>query len=214
MGSDASKAMHEEVILLLPWYVNGTLSASERGKVQAHLDTCSDCRDEVSFCTDMMASVQQQGPTPILPATTATQILDGARQNVASNARWPRQRTWGIAAGLGLFALLMVIELAPDNSNESENQSFEAATSSTALETVDYVLQLRFADGVSTDERMAVIDELGGGDLVIVAGRPQVRIVVSLPPKSLAELELHTAEIELRREIESAEFVALQIPVR
>jgi anti-sigma factor RsiW len=34
---------------LLPWYVNGTLGADERAKVEAHLAGCSDCQAELTF---------------------------------------------------------------------------------------------------------------------------------------------------------------------
>ena len=34
---------------LLPWYVNGTLSAAERAKVEAHLASCADCQEELKF---------------------------------------------------------------------------------------------------------------------------------------------------------------------
>lgn len=38
---------HEEAATLLPWYVNGTLAPGERARVQAHLDRCAACRDEL-----------------------------------------------------------------------------------------------------------------------------------------------------------------------
>ena len=34
---------------LLPWYVNGTLSAAEQAKVEAHLGGCADCQAELAF---------------------------------------------------------------------------------------------------------------------------------------------------------------------
>lgn len=40
---------HETVLQLLPWYVNGTLSKSESGRVEAHLAECAECRDELEF---------------------------------------------------------------------------------------------------------------------------------------------------------------------
>ncbi|MGY6215857.1 zf-HC2 domain-containing protein [Methylolobus aquaticus] len=41
-------ARHEEVLLLLPWYANGSLSAAEHLAVDQHLGTCDDCRKELA----------------------------------------------------------------------------------------------------------------------------------------------------------------------
>ncbi len=38
---------HRELQSLLPWYVVGRLEASERSRVEAHLELCSLCRDEL-----------------------------------------------------------------------------------------------------------------------------------------------------------------------
>lgn len=39
---------HEQVLLLLPWYVNDTLDAGERARVEAHLADCEACRKDVA----------------------------------------------------------------------------------------------------------------------------------------------------------------------
>ena len=40
---------HQEVEELLPWYVTGQLEAAEREKVEAHLNVCAACREELQF---------------------------------------------------------------------------------------------------------------------------------------------------------------------
>lgn len=39
---------HEAVQQLLPWFVNGTLSADETACVDAHLGECAECRDDLA----------------------------------------------------------------------------------------------------------------------------------------------------------------------
>ncbi len=214
MTNDTSRAIHAEVKRLLPWHVNGTLGAADSDQVLDHLESCADCREAVSLCTDMQASVRQEGPAAILPTTTAAQIIDGDKTRDPRGVPWTRPQNWGIAAALALVALLALGTLGPDMSSETRNQRFDAATASGHLQTMDYVLELRFADGVSVDERKLIIAGLGGSNPVMSADQTHVKIVVRLPPKSLQELEQYAVEVQSRREILSAEIVALQLPVR
>jgi hypothetical protein len=38
---------HPEIFELIPWYVNGTINAIDRQKLDTHLPTCAACRDEM-----------------------------------------------------------------------------------------------------------------------------------------------------------------------
>lgn len=214
MSSSASKSMHSDVRMLLPWYANSTLSEVECEKVRLHLGSCVECREELSSCADIMESVRQQEATPILPATTAAQVLDRSQQHVAGRSGRSRQLMWGLAAAAGLVAVVIMSGatlLAPSASN---NQRFETATAVATVESMGYVLELQFVDGLSNDDRLAIIDELGGKDAMMAAEYTFFRIVLNLPPKSLDELERYASAIESRSEIRSAEFVALQLPMR
>jgi anti-sigma factor RsiW len=39
---------HDAVRQLLPWHVNGTLTAEENGRVEAHLSQCEECRGDLA----------------------------------------------------------------------------------------------------------------------------------------------------------------------
>ena len=125
--------------------------------------------------------------------------------------RWQR---WSIAATMGVVVLLTVWSLGPGVATVNTNQQFDVATTSGRLDTMDYVLELRFAADVSVDDRQSIIEDLGGSSVTITADETNFNIVVRLPPKSLHELKQYAAEIQSRREISSAEIVALQLPVR
>ena len=45
-GNVESGDVHQEILELLPWYLNGTLEASERDQVEHHLQSCSSCQRE------------------------------------------------------------------------------------------------------------------------------------------------------------------------
>lgn len=214
-----TNAAHAEITTLLPWYVNGTLGAADRDRVLEHLSSCSECHEDVFLCIDMQASVQQAGPTPILPATTGAEVLDARKIRGAGKARWSRAQSWSAAAAVALAAVLSVSALMSgiDGGSTDQplpNQQFTTATAPSTLPTVDYVLELQFAAGLSLDERRLVIAGISGGDTAIAADQTQIRIVVRLAPKSLQELEQYAADIQSRREVVSAEIIALQLPLR
>lgn len=58
---------HQEIIELLPWYVNATLSQAEREIVETHLHGCAECTGEVRSLVAMRKAVvalQDQAPAP------------------------------------------------------------------------------------------------------------------------------------------------------
>ncbi len=213
-----TNAAHAEITMLLPWYVNGTLGAADRDRVLEHLSSCAECREDVSLCMDMQASVQQAEPTPIVPATTGADVLDARKIRGAGKARWSRAQSWSAAAAVALAAVLSVGVLMSGidggaTDQPLPNQQFTAATAPATLPTVDYVLELQFAAGLSVDERMLFIAGISG-DTAIAVDQMQIRIVVRLTPKSLQELEQYAAAIQSRPEVASAEIIALHLPLR
>ena len=42
-------ATHDELMELIPWYVNGTLDTAERDFVERHVEGCNDCANEVQW---------------------------------------------------------------------------------------------------------------------------------------------------------------------
>lgn len=76
---------HEEIIELLPWYVNTTLNQPERQEVQQHLaGGCSECAREVKSLTAMRQAEVALGneapePSPFLLNRALAQIEDHER---------------------------------------------------------------------------------------------------------------------------------------
>ncbi len=54
----AGDVEHQEVAGLIPWYVNSSLSESERLKVDAHIAGCAACRAEVLVEQQIFAAHQ------------------------------------------------------------------------------------------------------------------------------------------------------------
>lgn len=57
--NDTSSA-HRQAWDLIPWIVNGSAPETERLAVQAHLDACADCRQELEFQRQLQAAMAVQ----------------------------------------------------------------------------------------------------------------------------------------------------------
>jgi hypothetical protein len=51
---------HDAVQKLMPWFVNGTLSAREAGRVEDHLGQCGECREDLAFERKLARGVASQ----------------------------------------------------------------------------------------------------------------------------------------------------------
>lgn len=49
---------HNEIVSMLPWFVNQTLDGPQRGVVQNHIENCDDCQSEIRFLTSLNETVQ------------------------------------------------------------------------------------------------------------------------------------------------------------
>jgi anti-sigma factor RsiW len=65
MMNDTS--MHREAWDRIPWIVNGSLPQSERLAVEAHLETCADCREELEFQRRLAVSMARCNSPDIDP---------------------------------------------------------------------------------------------------------------------------------------------------
>jgi hypothetical protein len=79
---------HQEIIELLPWYVNATLSQPERELIREHLaNGCGECAREIESLTAMRQAVvalgdEEPAPSPLLLNRALAQIEDYERKQV------------------------------------------------------------------------------------------------------------------------------------
>lgn len=59
LTSSRDTFVHQESMALMPWYVNGTLSASEHDMVASHLLRCAACRHESRWLNSLQMAVSE-----------------------------------------------------------------------------------------------------------------------------------------------------------
>lgn len=104
-GPQASS--HRETWDLIPWVVNGTASPTERARVEQHLRSCADCRDEFAFQDRVHAGMNAEA-APACDARYGLERLlariDGARDGevVPDAGPKPHRRRGGMSVAATL----------------------------------------------------------------------------------------------------------------
>jgi hypothetical protein len=162
----------------------------------------------------MRASVLGRELTPMMPATKAADIIDGDdRTQRARKWRTPSRMT-AVAAVIAIFGTALVALFYADQEIENPGQIFETATSPSSAANIDYVLQLRFEDGVAEEQRIQIAEQLQGIVKWNVNEFGDIEIHVRLAAPSLETLELYEKHADSIAGVQSAKFIALQLPMR
>lgn len=115
---------HDEVVLLLPWYVNGSLDGYEHTRVRRHLGHCLTCRRELASLRSMASAV---AAAPVidfssqaaharfmsrLPPRNPQAASPAApfKRPTARRRFRPALRAWAVAAAVMLLALPLGIK--------------------------------------------------------------------------------------------------------
>ena len=214
MSNTKIETGHNEMRQLLPWFVNGALAEREMADIQRHLDSCSECRADVAIHRAMRTAVNQDEATPIVPSESVASLLDCLAEGGSRARFWPPQMKYAAAAAVVFAALIIAFSIRSDLGVNDPNNEFTTATSAGGGSEMGYVLRVRFESGISLQDRERVIQELGGADVRRVQDSDVLEILLNLPALSLEELEGIAEEAQDRSEVQYAEFVALQLPVR
>lgn len=158
---------HASAFELLPWLVNDTLSAAERGAVELHARTCITCRREIREQRRLLVALQTH-PLVHLSAQNAFAEL-GSKLDSHPHEHYsspdpgyvPFLR-FGVVAALGVALVGLLLWLVPEPPSGTGYATL--ATEPTARTAQ---LDLIFTADTTTAEMQALLDEVGGE---IVAG--------------------------------------------
>ncbi|MDX1405022.1 MAG: zf-HC2 domain-containing protein [Woeseiaceae bacterium] len=202
---------HEEIDLLLPWYVNGTLQADERERVAAHLESCRECRASVALLSDLQTAVATNKTTPMVPRPRIDDLLDLVKTRKQPSRIKAINYLVAAAVVLAMTATLMV--MLPQQ-RAGEPAQFETATSGQRTGAMDYVLDIRFAPDATESARQSLFQDIGAREISNRDNGQSFRVVVQVPANSLQALSRYTDSLEARPKVESVEVIALQLPMK
>jgi hypothetical protein len=108
-------SIHRQTWDLIPWLVNDTAPESERQAVQAHLESCADCRQELEFQRQLQLAVGERSvPEVDIDARDSWRRLRSRLDTVAGPAaavrgarRHPRR---GARGGMSWLIAAMVVQ--------------------------------------------------------------------------------------------------------
>lgn len=111
----------EEAARLLPWYVNGRLSAADAARVSSHLQHCAICRNDVAQEGAIYARIKTEARIEYAPqaglAKTLSRIDELARDAPAHDARGTdalpaasAERTWRRTATLQWLSAAVLVQ--------------------------------------------------------------------------------------------------------
>lgn len=205
---------HEEIDLLLPWYVNDTLEPVDHDRVAKHVATCTECQESVSLLAEVQAAVLKDKATPIVPQPRVDQLLASIGRDSRSGHGGRQQlRTYLAAAAVTLLLIATLLLTNPDGDRGILRQ-YETATSHKNGTTMDYVLAIQFEPDTSPTDRDRVMQDIGARDVSGGSDEGSYRVIVQLSASSLEELASYTENLQSLPEISSVSVTALQLPMR
>jgi anti-sigma factor RsiW len=202
--------VHPEISSLLPWYVNGSISASERQHVDEHLTLCTHCRDELARERWIYQNMRAENAVEYMPSASLQRLqarldgVDGAERTPdapAAGAK-PRDRSipWPglMAASVAVLAVALSL-LAAGRWTQYGARAGAAvyrtvtnpaprATNAAIRAVFSPTLTLSELQGILNDAQLRIVSgpsEAGVYSLAVNSGRP-----VS---DSLAMLRQHAA---------------------
>jgi len=210
---------HDEISALIPWYVNGTGSESERRRVAEHVALCAVCREDLALEQALYHGMNIESSVEYMPAASLKRLqarIDGAAPEDASRmgseapvGGQPGRRSvpWlaMMAASVAVMAVAIGLWTA-DRWIESRAAPNYHTVTAPARHLPDEVIRAVFAPTITLVELQAVLDEAG---LRIISG-PSEAGVYSLAADSsrpvsdsLAALRAH-ANVRFAESIQSA----------
>jgi hypothetical protein len=199
-----------EVVLLLPWYLNGKLAEGERIEVERHLSTCPECRRELESLSEVRTQTREMLAAVPGPSDRARQaVMQQVRSSKAAAQRVGPAGSQDPQPGLlerfmGAFgalfrpqwapalAVLLIVGqagalawLAQGPATQSELPGTQPGLQSRGVGGEPVRLRIVFGPSATVHDVAAAIHDLGGR--IVDGPTPEGAFTVELQPASAQE---------------------------
>ncbi len=205
---EADRRDHEAISLLLPWYVNGTVSAFDRQRIESHTATCEACRQDLELERRIHARVAADVIIEHIPTASLNRLqqrINVLESDPINAFREPRMARRASLPWRGLLAASLVgAILAASFYTVPGWRTAWRGSASPAYYTVtdpqprpsNEVIRAVFVPSITLAELQALLDE---AQMKIVAG-PTEAGVYSLAAESSRPVScVNTRRCDLRR---------------
>jgi Putative zinc-finger len=209
---------HEELTVLIPWYVNGSIGEDQRQRLDAHLASCANCRDALSQERFVYQGVNAEPCVEYMPATSLKRLqarLDGVDASARADNALPelpadekparRPMPWQglMAASIAVMAVAVTL-LAADRWVQFRAQASAPKYHTTTISVPrppGEVIRAVFAPTVTLIELQSILD---AAQLRIVSG-PTEAGVYSLAANSRRPVRSSLALLRAHANVRFAE---------
>ena len=203
----------EEVDLLLPWYLNGTLEKEEKAAVKKHLRHCSICQEELASIKREQKDYQtivEEIPVPQIFPHLMAEIEKRERtiwQRVASLIPRPQPALAAALIATQLIVIAGLIGLFTLNPWGAGERFYRTLSGPQAVEGTGPRVSILFQDGIQEKTAREVILEING--TIVKGPSPMGIYTVELQSQISAE-ELQGIISSLRQKRDVIRFVEVE----
>jgi hypothetical protein len=197
---------HQEIVELLPWYANASLSEDERRMVETHVAGCKECAQELTSLAAVRKAVvaladETPVPSPHLLNRALAEIEDYERGRAQKPIRrWREQiaEFWtGLWPSAPVFArvamaaqLALVLALGTVAVYQYEHPQIEYRTSAgPSGPGTGAKISVTFDENASEREIRQVIEEIHGTIVEGPTAQGSYTVQLPIPPEQTAEME-------------------------
>jgi anti-sigma factor RsiW len=167
-------AEHSEMEGLIPWYINGTLSADESAAVEQHVAVCEQCQSEALRCqslagqlptpqeiwkptsshfADILANVDKLEAAAVKSEPSRTKTAPRFFQCISAwLSQTPSPVRWTLAFETLAFAVLALFLVLPNSPFPKPNGVFETLSNAESPTTKGKSIRLVFSEDMTTRE--------------------------------------------------------------